>query len=116
MTFSTPPSTSAAIQNFYEGKDYPSIIGFSGECVDDLLQPAPKDWSKCPALLGVLDYIPALAAFSGSDKTTTYRREKLVGVKYGGLICWHQLTNVKSLQNEQVTYEDRTIIKKAFVS
>lgn len=41
--------------------------------------------------LGVLDYSPALAASTGSGKTTSPRRDRLVAMKYGGLLL--SLTN-----------------------
>lgn len=89
-----------------------SIVGCSGEWMNVRLQSAAGDWSKCPALLRALDYGPALAASSGSGKTTSPRRERLVGMKYGGLIYWHQPTGIKSLQNEQATSGARTTTKE----
>lgn len=53
-------------------------------------------------------YSSTLAASNGSGKTTSHRREKLVHMKYGVPICWHQQTEVKSLQNEQATSGART--------
>lgn len=83
QAISTPPPTSAAFQNFYLEEDYPSIIGFDGECMDIPLQPAPGDWSKCPTLLGVLDYSPAIPMGQAGP---LHIEERLVGVKDGGLI------------------------------
>ena len=40
--------------------------------------------------LGVLDYSPALAASTGSGKTTSPRRERLVAMKYGVTDEWRQ--------------------------
>lgn len=42
--------------------------------------------------------------------------KEAVGVKRGGPVCWHQQTDVKSLQNEQASSGARTAIKKAFLS
>lgn len=80
--------------------------------MDVMLQSAPGDWFKRPALLGVLDYSPALSVSSGSGKTASPRRERLVGMKYGGLICWPQQMDVKSLLNGQATSGAGTALKR----
>lgn len=99
----TTRSTNAAIKNLYKEVDHPSSVGFSGEWMRHLPLSAPGHWSKSPALLRVLDYSSALIAFNGSGKTTSTKRNRLVGMKYGGLVHWHQQINVKSLQDEQAT-------------
>lgn len=51
--------------------------------MDIPLQPASGDWSKCPTLLGVLDYSPAIPV---GQAGSLHIEERLVGVKDGGLI------------------------------
>lgn len=115
QAISTPPPTSAAFQNFYLEEHYPSIVGFDGECMDIPLQPAPGDWSKCPILLGVLDYSPAIPVGQARPLHILVE-ERLVGVKYGGLIWWHQQDRYKIPTEWTSHIWARTTIKKASVS
>lgn len=113
QAISTPPPTSAAFQNFYLEEDYPSIVGFNGECMDIPLQPAPGDWPKCPTLPELLDYSPAIPV---GQARRLHTEERLVGAKCGGRIWWHQ-QNRYEIPTEWTSHIwARTTIKKASVS
>lgn len=116
QAISTPSPTSEAFQNFYlEVHYYPSIFGFDGEWMNIPLQPAPGDWSKCPILLGVLDYNSAIPVGQVRPLHILVE-ERLVDVKYGGLICWHQPDQHKIPTEWTSHIWIKTTIKKASVS
>lgn len=69
-----------------QGRGSSFTVGCRGVWMNVMLHSAPGDCIQHPAPLWVLDYSPALAASSGSGKTTSPSKERLVGMKHGGLI------------------------------